>query len=274
MATRPCGRGTFRSGALMRYQEHLPHPALHPFVECYWSIRGAARDPVVHQVLPDGCLDLLFDLSLGAAVPIPNHPEAAVVGCMTRPLPVEYRGQVALFAVRFRPGCAAGFLRADARELTNRVAALADLWGAEGTALFEALAASGSGAGDPVRVMDEALLDRLEKATVQSDALMVEATARIVRSGGRMKVADLARSLGISRRQLERRFPATAGTSPKTAARVARFRQVVDALHARPSDSLSRLALRQGYADQAHMTREFKALAGRSPGVYRRARLD
>lgn len=102
---------------------------------------------------------------------------------------------------------------------------------------------------------------------------MIEAAARIVHSGGRLRITDLARSLEISRRQLERRFPATAGTSPKTAARVARFRQAVDALHARPSDSLSRLAYRLGYADQAHMTREFKAFAGQSPGVYARQRV-
>ncbi|NNL30184.1 MAG: helix-turn-helix domain-containing protein, partial [Gemmatimonadetes bacterium] len=61
--------------------------------------------------------------------------------------------------------------------------------------------------------------------------------------------------------------------SPKTAARVVRFRRVVDALHARPTDTLSMLALRQGFADQAHMTREFKAFAGRSPGAYRMERL-
>lgn len=257
---------------MMRYREHAPHPDLLPLVECYWSVRGKAIDPVSHRVLPDGCVDVLFDLSSDAD-PMPDRPEAAVVGFMTRPLPVVYRGEVELFAVRFRPGRAAGFLGVDTHELTDRVEALDDVWGPEGRRVFERLVATPTGTVGRARLLDAALLSRLEGDPVATDALMVEAASRIVRSGGRVRIADLARSLDISRRQLERRFPATVGVSPKTAARIARFRRVVDALHERPSDSLSMLALRQGYADQAHMTREFKALAGRSPGAYRKERL-
>ncbi|NNM34880.1 MAG: hypothetical protein HKO53_17515, partial [Gemmatimonadetes bacterium] len=217
---------------VIRYREHAPHPALRPLVECYWSVRGAVVDRVSHRVLPDGCLDLLFDLSSGAADPMQGHTEAAVVGFMTRPLPVGYRGEVELFAVRFRPGRAAGVLGVDTHELTDRVEALDDVWGHEGRTLFERLVAAPTTTDIRARVLDAALLSRLEDGRAATDVLMVEAASRIVRSGGRVRIGDLARSLGISRRQLERRFPATVGASPKTAARVVRFRRVVDALHA------------------------------------------
>jgi transcriptional regulator GlxA family with amidase domain len=103
---------------------------------------------------------------------------------------------------------------------------------------------------------------------------MVRAARQIEHREGRIRVADLARGLGLSRRQLERRFAATVGTSPKLAARIARFRGVVDSLHRDPGVSLAGLALRQGYSDQAHMTRDFVDFAHRPPGAYRQELME
>ena len=214
-------------------------------------------------------MDVIFDLSPGTGGPLPGGREAAVVGCMTRSLPVHYRGPVDLLGVRFRPGAGAGFLDVDAHELTDRQEALADVWGV-GSREWPLRLAQGSPApGDRKRILDSMLLSRLEVARNRTDGLMVEAASHIVQAEGRLRIHDLARTLGLSRRQLERRFRATVGTSPKAAARIARFRAVVNALHRDPAVRLSSLALSRGYVDQAHMSRDFRALAGRSPGAYR-----
>jgi AraC-like DNA-binding protein len=60
------------------------------------------------------------------------------------------------------------------------------------------------------------------------------------------------------------------GVAPKLACRVARFRAAVSLLHDRPRTDLSAVAFDAGYADQPHLTREFRALAGMTPGAYRR----
>jgi transcriptional regulator GlxA family with amidase domain len=75
---------------------------------------------------------------------------------------------------------------------------------------------------------------------------------------------------GVSRRQLERRVRALTNRSPKALAALARFTFVRDALWARPDADLRTLALEAGYADQAHLTRDFRRYAGRSSGEFKR----
>ena len=78
---------------------------------------------------------------------------------------------------------------------------------------------------------------------------------------------ELAAALGISERQLRRRFHAAVGFGPKTLARILRFQRMLSLVRQRASRrDLARLALDAGYADQAHMTAECTRLAGLPPG--------
>ena len=61
------------------YREYRPVPALRPYVACYWTSTAPA-DPSRNRVLPDGCIDILFDVSEG------TFSEGTVIGTMTRPL--------------------------------------------------------------------------------------------------------------------------------------------------------------------------------------------
>jgi AraC-like DNA-binding protein len=88
---------------------------------------------------------------------------------------------------------------------------------------------------------------------------VAEAARRLVRPGTR--VESLADDLGLSERQLRRRFHAAAGYGPKTLQRVLRFRRFL----AGGEPDLARAALDAGYADQSHLTRECVRLAGRTP---------
>lgn len=80
---------------------------------------------------------------------------------------------------------------------------------------------------------------------------------------GRIRVDDLAEHVGWSRRRLGRAFSAEYGMIPKRAAEIARFdraRALVDA-----GVGLAEASLRAGYADQAHLTRSWRGLAGTTP---------
>jgi transcriptional regulator GlxA family with amidase domain len=91
----------------------------------------------------------------------------------------------------------------------------------------------------------------------------------IRRARGRVMVRSLTDELGLSARQLERLFRDHVGVSPKEAARIARFRHAVELMHSRPVPSLAHIAFECGYVDQAHLTREFRTLAGSTPASYR-----
>src|SRR5665213_2241408 len=86
--------------SLSSYREFSPGPSLEGLVECFWSstVTSASNASRFHRVLPDGCIDLLFDFT---AV---RDRRATVVGTMSRPLTFTTTGQVDLLGVRFRPG--------------------------------------------------------------------------------------------------------------------------------------------------------------------------
>jgi transcriptional regulator GlxA family with amidase domain len=101
----------------------------------------------------------------------------------------------------------------------------------------------------------------------EPDPLVAAAALRV----GDGDIGGLARELSISERQLRRRFHAASGYGPVTLARVLRFRRFVEAVDA-GRDDLAALAFEAGYADQAHLTRETKRLAGLLPRAFVRDR--
>lgn len=108
------------------YREYPPHPALAAHVACLWTMH--ARGPSAHRVLPDNCVDILWQ-DTGAP--------AFAVGMMSTSVLVPAAQPVRTVAVRFRPGAAALFLGVPLDELTDGRAALADLWGRGDTERLE-----------------------------------------------------------------------------------------------------------------------------------------
>ncbi|WP_222107492.1 helix-turn-helix transcriptional regulator [[Actinomadura] parvosata] len=97
------------------------------------------------------------------------------------------------------------------------------------------------------------------------DGQLSEPGRKLREPGGRVTVEGVAAELGVSRRYLELGFRRVVGLSPKTVARVARFQRAVRAL-SRPAAVLDEAAVACGYADQPHLTREVRAMAGMTPG--------
>ena len=106
---------------------------------------------------------------------------------------------------------------------------------------------------------------RLGGDTVAVDPLVRAAVRRLDRAGTR--VSTLGPGLGISERQLQRRFRDAVGYGPKTLQRILRFQRALAEIRrgCEQSGGLARVAAATGYADQAHLTRESRRLAGFSP---------
>lgn len=81
---------------------------------------------------------------------------------------------------------------------------------------------------------------------------------------GAASPAAIARKLGVSERTLQRRFTEATGLRPGLYRRIARLQAAIR-LHGATRPTLSALAYDAGYADQAHMTRDFVALTGLTP---------
>ena len=85
-------------------------------------------------------------------------------------------------------------------------------------------------------------------------------------------VAELSEALHLSPRTLERAFQDRLGLSPRTFRRIQRLQWVLERLRLEPTCSLAELAVECGYADHAHLTREFRALMGQAPSAFRAGR--
>ncbi|MEU4244158.1 helix-turn-helix domain-containing protein [Actinoplanes sp. NPDC026619] len=101
----------------------------------------------------------------------------------------------------------------------------------------------------------------------RADGLAMAAWSSLQRADGRLRVGELAVELGVGRRGLEREFRAAFGLSPGAVGRIARFQRAVQLIGA--GVGLAEVAADSGYADQPHLSRETRAMAGVTPGELR-----
>lgn len=265
---------------MMYYRECPPNSALSPFVRCYWHMAREGRLPVgtAHRVLPDGCVDVLFNLSDSFHGMGPGQrfgQSTYVIGAMLQPTVVRFGRNLDVVGVRFRPGGAYPFLQFPLYEITDRVLPLDDLPDGAHFALDKQLAET-RGLLARIRLLDEALLsrlDRLDRLDRQRRTL-AWLVSSIVREDGRVSVADLQQSTGISARQLERRFKTRTGLTLKSFCRIVRFRAALATLKRHPVQRWAEFACGSGFYDQAHLIREFKRLTGLTPAAYLRERAN
>jgi len=247
-----------------RYQEVRPSPPLAPFVQCYWCISAGSAPTILNRVCPDGCADIVIDLSASLSAGAPgNAGSSYAVGTMRRATQVRLTGRVHLLGVRFRPSAAGVFFGVPMHELTDRTVPLADLW--NGAADLVARLKEAATLSGRVARLEQFLCERLRR--IAEPALVVGRAVRfIARTGGTGRTRELERAVGVGGRHLERRFREAVGISPKAFARVIRFRRTLAALRSSPV-AWSRLATETGYYDQAHLIREVRALAGVTPAA-------
>ncbi len=234
-----------RQAVPVAYREFPVHGSLADRVVCAWIDRPR---PIRQPVMPDACIDLVWD---GSAL----H----VAGPDTQPWSVAQHRTYA--GIRFRPGAAPGFLRVPADALLDRRVALTDLWGPTAEELVQTLALI------PLEAAPAILVRALERrlGEVPPPDPLVQAAVRqaadgIARSG---PVEDLAQSLDVSSRTLLRRCTEALGYGPRTLQRIVRFRRALRL--AASVNGLADLAMEAGYADQAHLSREMRRLAGGTP---------
>ncbi|MFD3497199.1 helix-turn-helix domain-containing protein [Streptomyces sp. NPDC058676] len=193
------------------------------------------------RVLPDGCMDLLW-----------HEGRLVVAGPDTRAYVTE--GQPSAWAgVRFYPGTAPALLGVPAHEMRDRRVDLADLWPA---AEVRRVTAQVNAAGDPASGLEQVALARAA-GTDPPEPLLRQVVAAL--DAGR-PVAATADELGVGARQLHRRCLTAFGYGPKTLARVLRLQRAL-AL-ARSGAPFAETAARSGFADQAHLARDVRELAG------------
>ncbi|RWH81964.1 MAG: AraC family transcriptional regulator [Mesorhizobium sp.] len=183
-------------------------------------------------------------------------------GLYAGPVVIESFGGACCVQINFTPLGARRFFGLPMSELTDRMVGLDDVLGPEGIALRERL---GNARDWSARfaIAETFVAARLTEAR-ETPAEIAWAYDRIIVSGGRIRVASLADRLGWSRKHLSGKFSNAIGVGPKTLSRIVRFNRALGLSRQDKSDWAD-IAADCGYADQAHLVREFRDLAGETP---------
>jgi AraC-like DNA-binding protein len=254
----------------IRYDEWLPGSfGLAGVVTAYWRVVGDGSKVPTSAVLPDGHVELVFNLGdpVGLSGPAFTglQPERAVVGPLSKALRLEYRGQVNTLGIRFHPARGAGFLGRFATKLAERLLPLSEVCAGLDRALSELLVDHPNVETEACRAaLDQVLFDQLRFA-LRPDKAVIAAVDRLTGSDAMPLVKDLAAESHISPRQLQRRFCAAVGMTPKRFVRVVRFARAWQAASMSAHGTWAALAAEHGFADQAHLVREFRAFGAEPP---------
>lgn len=226
-----------------RYAEIDAPPALRDRLRCGWRFRQGDADPLPTQVLPDGCVDLIWDGRLLFVA----GPDRCASSAALAP------GSV-LSGVRLAAGAGERLLGVPLHAIADQRIALEALWGGRGREWQTRLE---DGAA-PLPLLQALCASR----PLDADLPMVWVFAQLAGDGA-PRMAELVRHLGISERSLRRRCQDAFGYGAKTLERILRLQRFLRLAPAHAT--LTAAALEAGYGDAPHLVRDSRQLTGLSP---------
>jgi AraC-like DNA-binding protein len=273
------GRGVLRpdlAATHFRLARHAPSDALAPFVDYYWIPRWDLRGkpPYEQTILPHPNVNLVFEAS-----------GAGIFGVDRRLFTRSLSGLGLALGVRFTAGGFRPFWQAPISQLTDRVVPAARLFGPRAEQARQAIIgnpdpdagdfaagvfAAGDCAADDARMIGYAEV-LLRSVLPERDPLAEQVAAlvsRITDDPGLRRVDQLSASSGMTARTLQRLFADYVGVSPKWVMRRARLHEAAERADSGEPVDWAVLASDLGYADQAHLTRDFTVTIGVPPSRY------
>ena len=268
------GRGVLRpdlAATRFRLARYQPSDPLAPFVEYYWIPRWDLRGepPHAQTILPHPNVHLVFEAS-----------GAGIFGVDRRLFTRSLSGLGLAFGVRFLAGCFRPFWQAPISQLTDRVVPAARLFGPQAEKTRQAIMRVSADSADSAGSADseeadawmigyaEALLCSVRPEQDPVAEQVAALVSRITADPGLRRVDQLAAASGMTARSLQRLFADYVGVSPKWVMRRARLHEAAERADSGAPVDWASLAADLGYADQAHLTRDFTATIGISPTRY------
>ena len=240
------------------YKEIKPSKGIDTIIDSFWTF-SKNKTSANFKVLPDACMDLIFDLSKNRGF---------LSGVMTTYQFSELTPETDLIGIRFKTENFGAICKIPLNETKNLRVELSELFTAK---RLERLYQLNELETIPEKVhFLENFIDTSFKQNMQEQDHIVLSVARSVRVfQGVVNVEDLAKSHHISLRQLERRFKSYVGLTVKEFSNIIRFINAKQSIANHTNSSLLEIACDRGFFDHSHMTNEFKRISGENPSFFR-----
>lgn len=258
-------------GVINEHLQARPAPALRGIVAHYSGYRQRGGAPALHRGLPSPYMTLIFtiDEPLNIVQQVDSHRapssyNAFLGGLHSSPAYIWHDGAQSGVHVHLSPLGARRLVGIPSGELVDLDIAADSLLG---PAVDEVRSRLIDAEDWPSRfaAVDDVLQRQLSDEVPRASDEVRFAWSRLVGTGGRIRVRDLAAETGWSERHLGNRMRQEVGLTPKRAARVIRFHLAHRTLRRSEGADMARVAVECGYADQSHMSREFVEMAGCPP---------
>ncbi|WP_368653004.1 helix-turn-helix domain-containing protein [Ornithinibacillus sp. 4-3] len=234
---------------------HAPSDSLQFFIQHYWLVEWDLRGqpPYTQEVLQHPGVNVVFQPGNSYICGIESRKSVHIL---------QDEGQIV--GVLFRPGAFHCYFQAPVSTLTDQVVNISDYFSLDINALEEQLFAV-KNKEDKIVIVEQLLRKSMPEHDKTVD-LLNEMIDEIVHNVGITKVEHLVDQFGISKRTLQRWFNQYIGVSPKWVIRRYRMHEAIELIE-RGVD-MTVLAMDLGYFDQAHFSKDFKAVIGKSPKQY------
>lgn len=237
------------------YREAAPCAALTPYVRCFWGSEGPQhdRDNPGGIVIPDTCTDIIFHIDhrlQRVTATFCGLDEASEL----TPASAAAGGYAATFAIRFYAWTACLFAEDSLRSSLNGHFP-AEMFFARIVQALSPVLADARTLDEAIRAAEPVLLRCLHAD--RADPAVLCAIEHMLRSRARARISDVAAAQALSPRQLERRFAACMGVSPKTLSSLMRYQLLWQDMLSSPRFDVLDAVARYGYTDQAHLLHDF-----------------
>lgn len=229
------------------------------YVQHFWTLEGEAGAPGTYRDLPDGCPEIIFQFEGGLAEFGRYNAKLVAQHKVYRDYKVDQK--INLLGVRMFPYAFKVLLNTPANTQTDRVSTVNSVMGDE-LPLKVSEATTREGQIDAISTFLRKHLTTTGKDNVH------DIIRQLFQKNGDLSIHEMRELSGLSQRQFERRFLASAGFTPKFLTRILRFHKVTRLYFSGQFNTLVELAFRCGYYDQSHMVREFREFAGIGPVDY------
>jgi AraC-like DNA-binding protein len=250
----------------MSFFTRPPRGRLRGLVDRLWTLDDPGLAAEAETICPDGRTEIVLHLGdpmrQRAGTREWRQPRHLLVGQMQRPVTIAPTGRMAMVGARFVAGAFHRLVPMPQDRLTDSVIDLESVWG-EWTRRAADCIAQGDGPAERLDILERLLETRIpdRDASLELQS-MTWAASRLRATGGAMPIGRMSDQLGICRRQFERRFRDHIGLSPRLFGRIVRFQRAFERLG---REGGAAIAAHCGYVDQAHMVREVRRFAGRTP---------
>ncbi|MGI4862743.1 MAG: helix-turn-helix domain-containing protein [Janthinobacterium lividum] len=253
----------------MQHREIEPPEELRDSIEGFWyTSKDFGEQPSSLEVVPDGYAEIIFHFGKGCSMVteagLQPLPSPFLVGLLNQPARFYAQNQLAIIGVRCFPWTVFDLLGLPPGQDGVRVVA-------HPIAQLQARLAACIKAGQ----IDEALAEVSQyfvqaRSRLASNRLLAKAGGAMRAAHGTLPVREVAAAAHATVRTLERKFKQAAGYTVKDVSGLMRFEQTCSHLWHNPAANLAGLAQELGYADQAHLGREFKRYSGTTPAAFAR----